>query len=154
MPRLCVGTCAFAYDDIPHFHLPLTDTVADIAGFTSWSSQREPSQVFLLLESIFQSFDIVAKRKGVFKVETIGDCYVGEYSVQSRDPYIQHFIFAAVCGVPRANSNHAIVMAEFAREALQRFDRVVRGDLEISLGPDTAELGLRVGLHSGPVTGK
>jgi class 3 adenylate cyclase len=46
-----------------------TLSVADIAGFTSWSSLREPAQVFLLLESIFQSFDAAAKRLGVFKVE-------------------------------------------------------------------------------------
>jgi hypothetical protein len=58
----------------------------------------------------------------------------------------------AVCGVPQANTKHAVVMAEFAREMLQKFDHVVRGDLELTLGPDTAELGLRVGLHTGPVT--
>jgi class 3 adenylate cyclase len=37
-------------------------------------SIREP-QVFTL-ESIFQSFDEIAKKYGVFKVETVGDCYV------------------------------------------------------------------------------
>jgi hypothetical protein len=54
----------------------------DIAGFTSWSSAREPSQVFILLETIYHSFDEIAKHRRVFKVETIGDCYV------------------AVCGLP------------------------------------------------------
>lgn len=49
---------------------------ADIAGFTAWSSTREPSQVFILLETIYKEFDILAKRRGVFKVETVGDCYV------------------------------------------------------------------------------
>jgi len=49
---------------------------ADIAGFTAWSSIREPSQVFTLLESIFQAFDEFARKHGVFKVETVGDCYV------------------------------------------------------------------------------
>ena len=48
---------------------------ADIAGFTAWSSVREPAQVFTLLEQIYGSFDALAKRRGVFKVETIGDCY-------------------------------------------------------------------------------
>lgn len=48
----------------------------DIAGFTAWASQREPSQVFILLETIYQTFDRLAKRRKVFKVETIGDCYV------------------------------------------------------------------------------
>lgn len=55
---------------------------ADIAGFTAWSSVREPSQVFILLEKIYGAFDRIATRRGVFKVETIGDSYV------------------AVCGLP------------------------------------------------------
>jgi hypothetical protein len=49
---------------------------ADIAGFTAWSSIREPVSVFKLLETIYLSFDQLARKKRVFKVETIGDCYV------------------------------------------------------------------------------
>jgi hypothetical protein len=45
---------------------------ADIAGFTAWASVREPSQVFTLLETVYGAFDTVAKRRRVFKVETIG----------------------------------------------------------------------------------
>jgi hypothetical protein len=46
---------------------------ADIAGFTAWSSSREPAQVFILLQSVYQAFDQIAKRRKVFKVETIAD---------------------------------------------------------------------------------
>lgn len=106
---------------------------ADIAGFTAWSSIREPSQVFLLLETIFQAFDKIAQRRRVFKVETVGDCYV------------------AVCGVPHPNKIHAIVMAKFSRDCLETFYEVIH-DLEMTLGPDTSELDMRIGLHSGPVT--
>ena len=49
---------------------------ADIAGFTAWSSMQEPKQVFILLETIFKAFDEIAKRRRVFKVETVGDCLV------------------------------------------------------------------------------
>lgn len=45
---------------------------ADIAGFTAWSSTREPAQVFILLQTVYQNFDVIAKRRRVFKVETIG----------------------------------------------------------------------------------
>jgi hypothetical protein len=45
---------------------------ADIAGFTAWSSVREPSQVFTLLETVYKAFDKTAKRRKVFKVETVG----------------------------------------------------------------------------------
>ena len=51
---------------------------ADIVGFTAWSSVREPSQVFKLLETLYSAFDAIAHRRRVFKVETVGDCY-GEF---------------------------------------------------------------------------
>ena len=51
-------------DLFPH----TTVMFADIAGFTAWSSVREPTQVFILLESIFRSFDAIARRLRIFKV--------------------------------------------------------------------------------------
>jgi hypothetical protein len=36
------------------------------------SNRTEPFKVFQLLESIFGAFDVIAKRRGVFKVETVG----------------------------------------------------------------------------------
>ena len=106
---------------------------ADLVGFTAWSSMREPSQVFTLLESIYHEFDNIARRRKVFKVETVGDCYV------------------AVCGLPEPNSKHAVAVARFASECRQSMNDLVK-DLEVTLGPDTADLRIRVGLHSGPVT--
>jgi class 3 adenylate cyclase len=106
---------------------------ADIAGFTAWSSQREPAQVFTLLQTIYQAFDKLAKKLGVFKIETIGDCYV------------------AVTGLPDPQDDHAVRMARFAREIGFRMQDVVRR-LEVTLGPGTGELCMRTGLHSGPVT--
>ena len=49
---------------------------ADICGFTAWSSVREPSQVFTLLETLYGSFDRLTKHSKVFKVETVGDSYI------------------------------------------------------------------------------
>ena len=59
-------------DFFPH----CTVLFADIEGFTAWSSSREPAQVFVLLQTVYQAFDLIAKRRKVFKVETIGDSYV------------------------------------------------------------------------------
>lgn len=106
---------------------------ADLAGFTAWSSTREPTQVFLLLETLYQALDKMAKSRRVFKVETIGDCYV------------------AVTGLPKPQKNHAVIMARFARDCIQTMKRV-GAELEVKLGPGTSELAMRVGLHSGPVT--
>jgi Adenylate and Guanylate cyclase catalytic domain len=46
---------------------------ADLAGFTAWSSEREPTQVFTLLEAIYKDMDRAAKKLSVFKVETVSD---------------------------------------------------------------------------------
>jgi len=35
----------------------------------------DPAQVFTLLESVYSSFDKISISLGVFKVETVGDCY-------------------------------------------------------------------------------
>ena len=50
--------------------LETTVIFADIAGFTAWSSVREPHQVFNLLECLYAEFDAIAKRRHVFKVES------------------------------------------------------------------------------------
>ena len=49
---------------------------ADIDGFTSWSSNRNQVDAFQLLELLFKEFDTVGLQTGVFKVSTIGDCYL------------------------------------------------------------------------------
>ena len=106
---------------------------ADIQGFTSWSSERSPGQVFVLLENIYGAFDRIADRRGVFKVETIGDCYM------------------AVTGLPNPKKDHAVIMARFARDCRDQLTTLTRS-LEVSLGPETSDLTMRFGMHSGPVT--
>jgi class 3 adenylate cyclase len=106
---------------------------ADISGFTAWSSVREPTQVFVLLETLYGAFDEIAKHRGVFKVETIGDSYV------------------AVAGLPEPRKNHAVVMVRFARDCCNKVHELTQ-KLETTLGPDTGDLHFRFGLNSGPVT--
>ncbi|KAL3935836.1 MAG: hypothetical protein SGBAC_008725 [Bacillariaceae sp.] len=107
---------------------------ADIVGFTKWSATRTPVEVFQLLEALYGEFDIVANKRDVFKVETIGDCYV------------------AVTGLPNPQEKHAEIMVKFSVECIGRMRNVVVSLVE-SLGEDTANLSMRVGLHSGSVTG-
>ena len=68
----------------------------------------------------------------MFKVEVVGDCYV------------------AVCGLPDPRVDHFVVMTKFASECVKEMDKITKR-LDSELGPDTSELKLRAGLHSGPV---
>ncbi|CAB9516454.1 Receptor-type guanylate cyclase gcy [Seminavis robusta] len=139
----------FEHAPIAELYPETTIMFCDVVGFTSWSSVRDPAQVFTLLESLYYNFDLIARRRNVFKVETsllslirlvptasshqIGDCYV------------------AVAGLPDPRKDHAMVMARFAVDCLLKTPEVTHG-LETRLGPDTSELSMRCGLHSGPVT--
>lgn len=119
---------------IANLYPDCTVLFADIAGFTKWSSSRTPTEVFDLLESIYAVFDATARRRCVFKIETIGDCYV------------------AATGLPNPQADHAVIMAKFASDCQKKLRELMRAELIGRLGNDTGLLGIRFGLHSGPVT--
>ena len=120
-------------EPIAEFFPSVTVMYADLSGFTAWSSTREPAQVFTLLEAIYGAMDKAAKRLGVFKVETIGDCYI------------------AATGMPDPRPDHAVLMAKFANICLVQIKDLTSA-LESQLGPGTSDLAFRIGIHSGPVT--
>jgi class 3 adenylate cyclase len=102
-----------------------------LRGFTSWSSVREPTQVFTLLETLYGAFDAIAKSE-VFSKR------------RSAIHMLPWWVFP-----PR--KDHTVVMVRFASDCRDAMMIVTR-KLEVTLGPDTGNLELRFGLHSGPVT--
>ena len=54
----------------------ITYLFADICGFTDYSATVEPRAVVDLIKSLFEEFDMACKQTNVYKVHTIGDCYV------------------------------------------------------------------------------
>ena len=60
---------------------------------------------------------------------SVGDCYV------------------AVTGLPNQRKDHAVLMCRFARECMHKMWTTVK-KLETTLGPETADLTCRMGIHS------
>ena len=79
------------------------------------SSQREPTQIFMLLQTLYHSFDEIASKSKVYKVETIGDCYM------------------AATGLPKPQSDHHIRMARFARAIMESMTDITK-KFDIILG--------------------
>ena len=79
----------------------------------------------LWLPHIPRQFVAVCRRK-IFKVETVGDCYV------------------AVAGLPKPLPSHAAAMSRFAKEILEAFQEVM-WKLQVTLGPDTGKPSFGVG---------
>eukprot|EP00977_Amphora_coffeiformis_P003530 scaffold674_cov130-Amphora_coffeaeformis.AAC.9 len=102
---------------------------SDIVGFTNISSMISPLKVSEMLDRLYHKFDKLSREHDVYKVETIGDSWMGVTNLVKDQP------------------DHAIRVARFAMDALKAARDTFIDEEDPSLG----KLNLRVGFHSGPV---
>lgn len=100
----------------------------DMVGFSSLAKRVSPGHLVELLNAFFDLADRCAAEHGVEKVKTVGDSYL------------------AIAGGNLANGNSADAAIAFARAVIEGV-----GELRRRSGVDT--VGLRAGIHSGPVVG-
>ncbi|GGC85539.1 adenylate/guanylate cyclase domain-containing protein [Chelatococcus reniformis] len=98
---------------------------ADIDNFTPMAGRLEPSVLVQLLNTVFSAFDRLVDRFGAEKIKTIGDAYM------------------VAVGLPQPRADHAPAAARLARAMLDELP-----GLSVACGQP---LGIRIGLHSGPV---
>jgi adenylate cyclase len=102
-----------------------TVLVADLVGFTTLSAHIDPVQTVQLLNEIFSAFDLLAERRGLEKIKTVGDRYI------------------AAGGVPIPRPDHAEASAALAldmREEIERFNQQYNTSVRV-----------RIGICTGPV---
>ncbi|TNE49363.1 MAG: adenylate cyclase [Deltaproteobacteria bacterium] len=98
---------------------------ADLVGFTALSQKIPPEELVDLLNGLFTCFDELVEKYGAEKIKTIGDAYM------------------AAAGIPKKRTDHALVIACLALEMQE-----ILGHFNDTYG---YTLGLRIGIHSGPV---
>jgi atrial natriuretic peptide receptor A len=106
-----------------HSHL-----VLDIIGFTSMAGEMSAYKVMEMLNDLYNEFDKLVEKHGVYKVETIGDAYM------------------VVGGAPDVLPNPQLGaqrVALFSLDAMQKVNSFMTKDGE--------RIFIRAGLHSGPV---
>ena len=54
----------------------VTILYADIVQFTKYSGQHQPEEVVNMLRKLFTEFDKMSLHYNIYKLYTIGDCYV------------------------------------------------------------------------------
>jgi len=99
---------------------------SDIAGFTVLSGRTSTKDMMASLNKLWVQYDLLAKKWGIYKVETIGDAFLG------------------VSGCPDIVSDHAARCVNFSIDIMQMvstFRTVTDEPIQI-----------RIGLNSGPVT--
>jgi len=106
---------------------------SDIVGFTTISSNISPDQVSDMLDRLYLKFDALSVKYDVFKIETIGDAFVG------------------VCNLVKDQGmDHAKRVAEFAIETIK-----AAADTPILCDdPNLGTVRIRVGIHCGPLVAR
>lgn len=106
---------------------------SDIVGFTIISSKISPDQVSDMLDRLYMKFDALSVKHDVFKIETIGDAYVG------------------VCNlVKKQEADHAKRVVEFAMDTLK-----AASDTQIlPEDPSMGAVRIRIGIHCGPIVAR
>lgn len=109
-------------------YFDVTIIYADIAGFTSYSKNREPIEVITMLSKLFSTFDHLCVRHNVYKVHTIGDCYVilSFTDLEKRDPV-----------------KECISMIEIALDMVKTINKVNKSK--------KTNLNMRIGVHTGEI---
>ncbi|KAJ3354058.1 hypothetical protein HDU83_005875 [Entophlyctis luteolus] len=99
---------------------------SDIANFTPLSQRTSTKDMLASLNNMWIEYDKISKKYGMYKVETIGDAFLG------------------VVGAPDRVPDHAERAADFALDIIEMIKsfRLVTGE----------PIQIRAGLNSGPVT--
>ena len=129
MPPTALSNLEKGYEVMDRLN-QVTIMFADIVGFTAWSSTRTPFEVVSMLSELFTRFDKMCVENSVYKVHTIGDCYVamGYVNDKNRNP-----------------AKEAVNMIRFASTLIELI-RETNETCQINLG-------MRIGIHTGEVTG-
>ena len=108
----------------------ITILFADIVGFTNWSADKSPEEVVQMLSQLFTRFDKKCVENEVYKVHTIGDCYVvlGYSGISLRDPL-----------------RECLNVVKMARDMVEiiKDENLIHG----------SDLNMRIGIHTGDVIG-
>ncbi|KAJ3243971.1 hypothetical protein HDU78_011634 [Chytriomyces hyalinus] len=99
---------------------------SDIPNFQALSSKKSAKELLSVLNNLWNEYDVICKRWGMYKVETIGDAFLG------------------VIGAPERVPDHAVRAANFAVDVI---DMVKNFDTGIG-----EQFVTRIGLNSGPIT--
>ncbi|GFR46779.1 hypothetical protein Agub_g8408 [Astrephomene gubernaculifera] len=137
-PSCRVGSLSEMQQYMARAHDEVTVLFADIVSFTTMCGQVAPHQVMALLNDLFTLFDALVERHKVYKVETVGDCYMVCGGLVEEDAE------GFRCVKQGVDPLHAQKVLAFATDMLAAARTV-------QLPSSGLPVRLRVGLHSGPV---
>ena len=106
---------------------------ADICGFTVWAKKKSPKDVVGMLSQLYSAFDQLTVKHEVYKVHTIGDCYV-------------------VLGLSDCQEGQRDHHSECVNVIEMAID-MIRQIKQINQTVQHLDIGMRIGVHTGTIVG-
>lgn len=105
---------------------------ADIVKFTDYSAGREPVEIVQMLTELFNNFDRATETCNVYKVHTIGDCYV---------------VMSFTGEVPLNERNYV----DEAKNVIHMGEEMIRIIRQVREMFHDNQIDMRIGIHTGTV---
>jgi class 3 adenylate cyclase len=105
----------------------VTVLFTDFVEFSMLAEKIAPEKLVYSLDYYFKGFDEIISRYGLEKIKTIGDSYM------------------CAGGIPVPNKDHALIMANAAKEMLSLVENAKKKDNGLP------HFDVRIGIHTGPV---
>jgi len=130
-------------------HVGVSMLFADLVGFTAFSAQVDPFKVMAFLNDLFQTFDKMCDEFNVYKVETVGDCYVATVGLVTGALACGEVEVGQSNAAPVASESEASVSVCNARDMVGFAKAMLVGSRTV-LNPDlNAPATMRIGIHTG-----
>jgi len=107
---------------IAHYHRNVTILFTDICNYTVISSTWPPRKVMYMLNKMFSGFDDICLKRGIYKVETIGDAYMCASGHDGTTEHTENMILTAFS------------MLQFVKNELRSFDQPIEIRIGIHVG--------------------
>ena len=120
-------------------HNEVTIMFADIVDFTKTCHVMTPVDIMKFLNDLYNDFDDLIDIYNVYKVETVGDCYIVAGGMMQKDEYGYNYVREKV-----NPSLNALSVLLFAKAILQKANKMNNPVTE-------KPIQLRIGIHTGPV---
>merc|ERR1712144_99589 len=134
-------------------HVGVSVLFADLVGFTSFAAQVDPFKVMVFLNDLFQVFDGMCDEYNVYKIETIGDCYVAAVGVvtgelvSSKEVDGKSFSSEASFSGTYVRRTNASTLN--ARDLVAFAKAMIRGSRDVMKPTLNTPAIMRVGIHTG-----
>ncbi|KAG1680943.1 hypothetical protein FOA52_009902 [Chlamydomonas sp. UWO 241] len=113
----------------------------DVIGFTSMSKQVQAQEVMNFLNTLYETFDGLVDDYGMYKLDTVGDCYIVVAGLIKEDQ--DGFVCVDELNEDQVGQN-AVRIMQFAKAML-------REALPILMPHNNQPVSLRIGIHTGPL---